>query len=199
MEKGKIYRSVFSPMRWLAIVILKAMGWKTSDVPIQSPKYILIGAPHTSNWDFFIGYVAMTAIGLKLGWVGKHTIFRKPFGWFMRWLGGIPIDRNRSRNFVEQVVQSFNSHEKLIVAIAPEGTRKKTEYWKSGFYYIAYSAGIPIVLGFVDYERKIGGFEKYINPTGEIKNDLKEISDFYKGIRAKYPEKFGPIRFKTKS
>ncbi len=185
-------------MRVLSIVLLKMMGWKTSDVPIHSPKYILIGAPHTSNWDFFIGYMALTAIGLKLGWVGKHTIFRNPFGWFMKWLGGIPIDRGRSRNFVEQVVQSFNNHEKLIVAIAPEGTRQKTEYWKSGFYYIAHSARIPIVLGFVDYAKKTGGFERFIIPTGEIQKDLAEISDFYKTVTAKYPENFGPIRFKPK-
>jgi 1-acyl-sn-glycerol-3-phosphate acyltransferase len=198
MEKGKIYRSLFNPMRLLSIVILKLMGWKTAKIPIQSSKYILIGAPHTSNWDFVIGYMAMTAIGLKLGWVGKHTIFRKPFGWVMKWLGGIPVDRGRSRNFVEQVVKSFNNHEKLIVAIAPEGTRQKTEYWKSGFYYIAYSAGIPIVLGFVDYERKTGGFERFIIPGGEIQKDLAEISEFYKTVTAKYPKDFGPIRFRPK-
>ena len=137
----------------------------------------------------------MTAIGLKLSWVGKHTIFRKPFGWIMSWLGGIPVDRSRTRNFVEQVVQSFSNHEKLIIAIAPEGTRQRTDYWRSGFYYIAQSAVIPIVLGFVDYGRKIGGFQKYIVPSGKVQEDLAEISDFYKQITAKFPEKFGPIRF----
>lgn len=185
-------------MRVLSIVILKVMDWKIREVPIPSSKYILIGAPHTSNWDFFIGFMAMTAVGLKLGWVGKHTIFRKPFGWFMKWLGGIPVDRGRSRNFVEQVVQSFASHEKLIVAIAPEGTRKKTEYWKSGFYHIAHTAGIPIVLGFVDYGKKTGGFEKFIIPTGEMEKDLTFISDYYKSVTAKFPANFGPVRFKPK-
>jgi 1-acyl-sn-glycerol-3-phosphate acyltransferase len=179
-------------------VILKMLGWRTSDIPIDSSKYVLIGAPHTSNWDFVIGYMVMTAVGLKLNWVGKHTIFRKPFGWIMKWLGGIPVDRGRSRNFVEQVVQSFNSHEKLIVAIAPEGTRKRTEFWKSGFYHIAQSAGVPIVLGFVDYGRKTGGFEKFIYPSGDISKDLDQISDFYQSVDAKFPENFGPIRFKSR-
>ena len=198
MEQGKIHRSRFNPIRALSIIILKMMGWKTAEIPIQSPKYILIGVPHTSNWDFFIGFMAMSAVGLKLSWVGKHTIFRNPFGWFMKWLGGISIDRSQTRNFVQQVVDTFNNHERLIVAIAPEGTRKKTEYWKSGFYYIANSAGIPIVLGFVDYAKKVGGFEKFIIPTGDIQKDIVEISDFYQSITAKYPENFGPIRFKPK-
>lgn len=163
-------------------------------VPVDSSRYILIGAYHTSNWDFVIGYLVMTAIGLNLNFVGKHTLFRWPLGPFMRWLGGIPVNRSISSNFVDQVISNFRQYDELIVAIAPEGTRKKTEYWKSGFYHIAIGAGVPIVLGFLDYASRTGGLGAVIHPTGDIQDDLKEIKNFYSSVQAKYSEKVGEIR-----
>jgi 1-acyl-sn-glycerol-3-phosphate acyltransferase len=194
VKKVKIQRSRWSLIRLMCRFILKLSGWKTHLVPVDSPRYVLIGAYHTSNWDFVIGYLVMTAIGLNLNFVGKHTLFRWPLGPFMRWLGGIPVNRNVSTNFVDQVVANFRQYDELIVAIAPEGTRKKTENWKSGFYHIAVGAGVPIVLGFLDYAKKAGGLGAVIHPSGDIQHDLKEIRNFYSSVQARYPEKVGEIR-----
>ncbi len=193
MKKVKINRSRCSLLRLICRSILKPMGWKTRIVPIESARYVLIGAPHTSNWDFVIGYMVMTSIGLNFNWVGKHTLFRGPLGILMKWLGGIPVNRNISSNFVEQVISYFRQYDELIVAIAPEGTRKRTERWKSGFYYIALEAGIPVVLGFLDYATKTGGLGAVVNPSGDVHKDLEIMRNFYAGVRAKYPEKFGEV------
>jgi len=198
MKHTKIERSLLNPMRLVCLFLLRLIGWKSRSLPLTRPKYMLIGAPHTSNWDFVIGYMVMTAAGLKLYWVGKHTLFRKPYGWLMRFMGGIPVDRTKSSNFVDQIVISYKESEKLIIAIAPEGTRKRTDYWKSGFYYIALKAEIPIILGYVDYQRKSGGYEKVVVPSGDIPKDLEQISSFYQTITAKFPENFGPVRFRSK-
>jgi 1-acyl-sn-glycerol-3-phosphate acyltransferase len=194
MKKVKIHRSRWSLTRLMCRFILKLAGWKTQTVPVDSSRYILIGAYHTSNWDFIIGYLVMTAIGLNLNFVGKHTLFRWPLGPFMKWLGGIPVNRSVSTNFVDQVVANFRQYDELIVAIAPEGTRKKTEYWKSGFYHIAVGAGVPIVLGFLDYAKRTGGLGAVVHPSGDLQHDLEEIKNFYSSVQAKYPEKVGEIK-----
>jgi 1-acyl-sn-glycerol-3-phosphate acyltransferase len=174
------------------------MGWHIRTVPLDQSKYIMIGAPHTSNWDFVIGYLMMTAIGLKLSWVGKHTLFRKPYGWFLRWIGGIPVNRELSTNFVDQVVQKFNSLDHLIVVMAPEGTRKKTEGWRTGFYYMAKEAQVPVLAGFLDYPNKVGGIGKVIQLTGDMEADIQKFQQFYSGITGKYPEKMTEISFRKK-
>ena len=197
MKKGKILRSRFDIIRILSRMILKVMGWRTQSVNVSAPKYVLIGAPHTSNWDFVIGYMAMSAIGLKLSWVGKHTLFRGPLGWLLRWMGGIPVNRNLRTNFVDQMVASFDEYDKRIVTLAPEGTRKHTNYWKSGFYYIALKANVPVVCGFVDYGRRIGGTGLVIYPTGNPDEDLEKMKDFYIKITPKFPENSGETKFRT--
>lgn len=194
----KIFRSRWNLTRLFAQLVLKILGWKTITIPLDFSKFILIGAHHTSNWDFVIGYLVMSAIGLKLKWVGKHTLFRWPFGGFMRWLGGIPVNRTLSTNFVEQVVRYFHQHQKFVIAMAPEGTRRYTEYWRSGFYYIALQAQVPIVMGFLDYQKKLGGLGAWFLPSGNKEADLQIIRDFFKDVHPKYPEKAGTIRFKSK-
>jgi 1-acyl-sn-glycerol-3-phosphate acyltransferase len=193
MKRGNIHRSRFNLTRMFSRLILHLMGWKMESINIDFPKYILIGVPHTSNWDFIIGYMVMAAIGLKLCWVGKHTLFRWPIGWLLRRMGGIPVNRTLSTNFVDQVVSSFNDYRNRIVAIAPEGTRKRTDSWKSGFYYIAFKANIPIVFGFLDYQRRTGGTGGYFIPSGKLENDSQEIREFYENISPKFPENFGKI------
>lgn len=192
-------RSKLSLPKLISRLILWMLGWQTDFISNNHPKYVLIGAYHTSNWDFVIGYLVMTAIGLRLSWVGKHTLFYWPLGWFMRILGGIPVNRRISKNFVDQIVETFRSYNNLIVAIAPEGTRGKTDNWKSGFYYIALGAKVPIALGYVDYRRKFGGIGAFINPTGNIDGDLDKIREFYSKITAKFPEKAGEIRISKKA
>ncbi len=143
--------------------------------------------------------MAMTAAGLRLNWIGKHTLFKPPLGWFLKWLGGIPVNRSVSSNFVDQVITFFREREQLIVAISPEGTRKHTDHWKSGFYYIALGARVPLILGFVDYGRRIAGVGKLVELSGETERDLEEIRSFYANITPRYPENFGEIAMRKRS
>ncbi len=137
-----------------ACSILRAAGWKMVLNFPPTPKFVLIGAPHTSNWDFAYFLLLKFGADINLNWIGKDSLFRWPVGIVMKWLGGIPVDRRSSNNFVTQIVTFFDKKEGLIVTIAPEGTRSKAAYWKTGFYYIALGAGVPISLGFIDYRPK---------------------------------------------
>ncbi|QLG87363.1 lysophospholipid acyltransferase family protein [Chitinibacter bivalviorum] len=169
-------------------LILRIFGWKIEGEFPNLPKYVLIGAPHTSNWDFPIGMAICFAREQKVYWMGKHTLFAGPLGPLSRWLGGIPVDRRKSNSLVEQMVQVFGEHEQLVVAIPPEGTRKKVEKWKTGFYYIALGSQLPIVLGYIDFGRKMGGCGEVFYPTGDIEADMAKIRAFYTPIVGKRPE-----------
>ena len=181
--------------RRIARALLRLVGWEVVDEPPERPaKYVLIGAPHTSNWDFPIGMLALIGLGVKRNWVGKHTLFRPPLGWLMRALGGVPLDRTKRHNFVEQVVAAFDGTDEMVIALTPEGTRSHTPYWKTGFYYIALGAGVPIILGFIDYPRKRIGLGPVFRPTGDLDADLDRIRDFYADKTGKKPENEGEIR-----
>lgn len=156
------------------------------------PKFVMIAAPHTSNWDFPIGLAIMFAFKVKLHWLGKESLFRRPFGMLFKWLGGIPINRSKSHDVVAQTIHVFGKNMKMIMVVAPEGTRKKGKYWKSGFYYIARGANVPIVMGFIDYVRKVGGFGPTLIPSGDIESDMGKIREFYDTIIGKMPEKATP-------
>jgi 1-acyl-sn-glycerol-3-phosphate acyltransferase len=179
--------------RW----ILETLGWHLDDDLPAIDKYVVIGGPHTSNWDFVLGLMGMEAIGLKRRWIGKHQLFRWPLGWFFRWLGGMPVDRSASHNFVDQVVEVYRGSEKLALVMAPEGTRSKTDHWKTGFYYIALGAGIPILLGYLDYSRKEGGAGPLFYPTGDIEADFEKIREFYSTKRGLNPWLESDVRLKT--
>jgi 1-acyl-sn-glycerol-3-phosphate acyltransferase len=131
-----------------------------------------------------------------LRWVGKDTLFRGPFAWLFKKLGGIPVNRRARENFVEQMVAAFRSQETLRLAIVPEGTRQAAPHWKTGFYYIALGAGVPIVLGYDDYRRKVVGLGPTILPTGDIHADMERIRTFYAGTVGKHPERQGPIEIR---
>ena len=119
----------------------------------------------------------------------KHTWFRWPMGHFFRWLGAFPVDRSKSKNVVARSIEAFHEHTQLVMVVPPSGTRKKVVYWKTGFYYIAKGANVPIVLGYLDYRRKVGGIGPILDPTGNIEADMKIIRNFYMGITGKYPKK----------
>jgi 1-acyl-sn-glycerol-3-phosphate acyltransferase len=182
---------------WLANKVLKLFGWRAEGSLADQPKCVLVVAPHTSNWDFLVMLLLAVALRLKVTWMGKHTLFRPPFGWIMRRLGGLPIDRGARHNIVEQAIESFRVHDRLLLAILPEGTRKRTPYWRSGFYHIALGAHVPIALGFADYRRKVGGIGRVIVPSGNVAADMAIIRDFYSGIIGKRPDQFGEIRLKS--
>lgn len=171
-------------------------GWKAEGVRPDMPKFVLIAAPHTTNWDFPYTIAFAEIFGLKIRWMGKHTLFKWPFGGFMRALGGIPVHREKRTNMVDAMASDFKNYQELCLTIPAEGTRSRTEYWKSGFYHVALKAGVPIVPGYLDYKRKRGGFGPAIMPTGDIKADMDKIRAFYAGKAGKYPENFGPIRLR---
>lgn len=176
-------------LRWFSILFLKITGWRAEGRLPAIPKFILVGAPHTSNWDLPYMLFIVFVFRAKIYWMGKETLFRKPFKKFFKWLGGIPIDRSKSYNVVAQSIQQFKENENLILAIAPSGTRKRVKKWKTGFYHIAKGANIPISLGFLDYRRKVGGFGPLLYPTGDFEADMKIIREFYAGVTGKHPEK----------
>lgn len=178
-----------SLLRACAVLCLKLTGWKKEGQAPNYDKYVVIAAPHTSNWDFPISLALLLSFKIKPYWMGKAGMFRWPFGLFFRLLGGIPIDRSKSNNAVEQSIEVVSKRRRMVLVMAPEGTRKKVAYWKTGFYHIAHGAGVPIALGFLDYRRKAGGFGQVLLTTGNIEEDMWAIQSFYKGITAKYPEK----------
>jgi 1-acyl-sn-glycerol-3-phosphate acyltransferase len=173
----------------ISILALKIIGWqKEGELPAE-PKYVMIAAPHTSNVDLPMTLFFAFAYRAKVYWMGKETIFKKPFGAIMKWLGGIPTVREKSSNIVQQSIEQFEENERLVMVVAPEGTRTKVNYWKSGFYYIALGAQVPIALGFLDYKRKRGGIGGLFHPTGNITDDMNEIQKFYQTVTARRPEK----------
>ncbi|NVN99692.1 MAG: lysophospholipid acyltransferase family protein [Geobacteraceae bacterium] len=175
-------------LRLASLTYLKLAGWRIEGVSPKAERFVMIAAPHTSNWDLPMTLVVVFALRLKVYYLAKHTLFRPPFGLFLRWLGGIPVDRTKSNNLVEQIVDLYNSHDQLIIIVPPEGTRKKVRYWKSGFYHMAHGAKVPIALGFIDFKRKVAGLGGMLSPSGDFEADLPVIQAFYSGIVGKNPD-----------
>jgi 1-acyl-sn-glycerol-3-phosphate acyltransferase len=172
-----------------SVTALRISGWRREGELPRFPKFVAITAPHTSNWDLPLALLLAFAFNIKVNWMGKDSLFRKPFGTVFKWLGGIPINRGKSSGMVEKSVQAFRGSERMILIIAPEGTRTKAARWRSGFYHIARGAGVPIVLGYLDYRRKAGGIGPILFPTGDIEGDMKAIRAFYADVTPKHPER----------
>ena len=179
-------------LRASSVSFLKLTGWKLEgSLPPGLEKCVVIAAPHTSNWD--LPYLLMVAFGLNLKayWMGKQSIFTFPFGPLMRWLGGIAVNREQASNLVDSCAQQLVQAEGAVhLVVPPEGTRSKTRYWKTGFYYIALKAQVPIVLGYMDYSRKISGLGPVFYPTGDIEKDMVTIQAFYAPFKGKNPDQF---------
>ena len=177
----------------LAQGILNWLGWRLNvNLPAER-RFVLIGAPHTSNWDGILMILVKAALGIDLHFIGKDSLFRWPLGGLMRRAGGIPVNRRERKNFTQQMVELFQQREELVLVIAPEGTRSKTKRWKTGFYYIALGAGVPILMAYIDYPRKQIGLEKLLVPTGDITSDFEKIRAYYAPFKGKYPQKQGEI------
>lgn len=173
---------------WLGRSVLKLMGWRIDGELPRLDKFVAIGAHHTSNWDFVIFIALKFVLRLNARWFGKHSIFRWPFAGLMRAWGGIPIRRDRQLNTVEQAVQAFRDNREFILVLSPEGTRKKVERWKMGFYHIALGAGVPIVLGALDYGNRRVVIGPTFYPTGNEQADLRAMLDFFRPFVPKKPE-----------
>ena len=167
---------------FLALVIMRLLGWRVDGKLPDLPKFILIGAPHTSNWDFVLFLGVIFYLRANVRFMGKAEIFRFPVGWFFRYCGGVPVDRSKSTGLVEQMVKASNEADEFILTIAPEGTRHHVREWKRGFYHIAKSAGIPIVLAVVDGKHKTVRIGQVFHSTENMEADMKAIQGTFAGI-----------------
>lgn len=175
--------------------VLGLFGWTVEAVPPPGQKSVVIFYPHTSNWDFVIGIVARSAIGLPIQWAGKDTLFRWPLGSAFRWLGGIPVNRRERTGLTARLTEEFAQRSCFFLVITPEGTRSRTDRWKSGFYHLALAAHVPLGLSYIDYPRKRIGIGCYLDLTGDEAADLEALRLFYAGKSGKHPEHQGEIRF----
>lgn len=177
---------------WLGSKTLKVLGWKVvGNIPEEARKCVITVAPHTSIADFLLGRMAFCSINRNAKFLIKKEFFDYPLlKSFLFKLGGLPVDRSRNNNVVNQVVAMFDKYDELNIIIAPEGTRKLVKNWKKGFYYIALKANVPIILGFLDFKKKELGFGPILNPTGNFEEDWKIMESFYRGIAAKHPERY---------
>ncbi len=175
---------------------LRLFGWRVAGTLPACPSAVVVAAPHTTNWDLpFMLAVAYT-LGVKPAWLGKRELFRWPFGVFMRWLGGVAVDRSERHDLVRQAVDHLTDGARLFLVVPPSGTRRRAEYWKSGFYHIARGAGVPIVCAYLDYARKVGGIGLVLTPTGDVVADMDRIRAFYAPIRGRYPAQMTPVRLR---
>lgn len=168
-----------SGLRIISSIGLRLIGWRAEGRELPHSKFVLIAAPHTSNWDFPLMLMVVLKLRLQIFWMGKHTLFPFGFAWLMKYLGGIPINRKKSQNVVSETIKLFEHHNKLIVLIPPEGTRSKVKNWKSGFYRIARGANVPVLLGQVDGKRKIAKLDEFFFPSDDLEADMKKIRIFY--------------------
>ncbi len=170
---------------WLGL-----FGWRIEGAIPNVPRAVVIGAPHTSGWDLPFMLAICFALGIRVSWFGKHTLFLPPFGWVMRAVGGLPINRTARGGVVAAAIEQMRNSPSLMLAVAPEGTRQRTDQWKTGFYHIAEGAKVPLILGFLDYEKKCGGVAGVFFPTGDIDADIAKIRKVYAGIKGKRPNRF---------
>ena len=183
-------------LNWLERLIRRLLiywfdrgGWTISGTLPPDRKFVIMGACHTSNWDFLVFLGAVHAIGRKVHFIGKHSLFRWPLGGFMRALGGVPVDRSAPQDLVSQVVAEFDAHDEFILVVAPEGTRSRTTDWKTGFYQIALKAGVPILAAGPDFPTRRGVFGPVIHPTGNYAEDMKPAFAFFRTITPRHPER----------
>nr|WP_314862850.1 lysophospholipid acyltransferase family protein [uncultured Undibacterium sp.] len=185
-------------MRWVSAMILRLLGWRVDGTAANVQKCVLIAAPHTSNWDFPIALMICFVLRLDVYWMGKASLFPPVLGAIMRWLGGIPVDRSQSGNLVQGTIDAFTRSDKLLVIVPPEGTRDKVTRWKTGFYYIAVGADVPLGLAYVDFKEKIGGVGKIFYPCGNIEEDMILIKQFYANFSGKNPQQFDADNIQVK-
>lgn len=179
-------------MRWLSrIVFFEILRWNLKGaIDPNLKKCVVIVAPHTSWYDFFIGVLVREILGLQINFVAKRELFKPPFGWYFKWVGGSALDRTPNQNKVDAIVKIFKAKEIFRLALSPEGTRKKTDRWKTGFYYIARAAKVPVVRVAFDYSKKVVLISEPYYTSVNTQRDLEEILQFYKGVKGKVPGNF---------
>jgi 1-acyl-sn-glycerol-3-phosphate acyltransferase len=176
--------------RYLGILLMKISGWRVAGTMPEVPKFVMIVAPHTSNWDFFHGFTAYLTLQLDTTWLAKHTVFFWPMGILARRFGGMPIDRSRGANVVRTFIDEFARRERMSITITPEGTRGRVPEWKLGFLRIASEANVPVVPVALDYSRKLVVIMPAVTTSGDSAVDLPKIKALYSPVMARYPENF---------
>jgi len=177
-------------LRFISRLYFWLTGWKAVGKLPAHKKYVLVAAPHTTTGDFPTTMATCSLLGIRMRYLAKKELFKAPLGWIMRAFGGIPVERSKNTNMIERMAEVFDQYEELALIVPVEGTRGFVEEWKSGFYYIALRAQVPIVLGFLDYKKKQGGvFEKVFYPSGDYEADLPLIKEYFREVTPKYPEK----------
>lgn len=183
-------------MKYLARAILRIGGWRIEGAKPNLSKYVLVAAPHTSNWDFLWMISMAYALEIRVSWLGKDELFNPLIGWFFKLLGGIPVARSAPSDLVSRLASRFADSRDLVLLVPVEGTRGRAPHWKSGFYHIARAAQVPVVLGFLDYRRRAGGFGPTVALTGNLASDMDVLREFYARIVGKFPESASPVRLK---
>jgi 1-acyl-sn-glycerol-3-phosphate acyltransferase len=182
----------------LARASLRAMGWRyVGEVP-EPRKAVCLAVPHTDNLDGVLLVLLAQSVGMPISWMIKDTWGKPPVGWLVKGVGGVPIDRSQAHGVVDAMIAEFARRDDFFLVIPPEGTRKRTEYWKSGFYHIALGASVPVVPGFLDYRERRGWFGEPITLTGDVRADMDVLRKVYAGVAAmaRHPENVGPIRLR---
>ncbi len=177
--------------RGVGRLVLLGIAWRLEGAVPNVARCVAIVAPHTSNWDFVVGLAALLALGLRGRFLGKDTLFRQPLGTFLRWMGGLPVDRANPDGVVEQAVLSLRESEPFVLALAPEGTRKRVDRWKTGFYRIALGAAVPIWPVSLDYRTRTLRLLPVLQPSGDMEADLARLQSHYDPAMARYPEHYG--------
>ena len=173
---------------WIARVWFWVFGWETEGEPPQAARAVIIAAPHTSNWDMPHMMAAAWIFRMKISWMGKHSLFKPPLGWILKPLGGVSVDRRAPQGAVKAIASSFERDDRLFLAVPPSGTRQRRDKWKSGFYWIATEAHVPIVAGYLDFSRKRACLGYMFEPTGDVRADMDRLREFYAPIKGKFPE-----------
>ena len=176
-------------VRRILLLIYRLSGWRPKGRLPPDRKFVIMGASHTSNWDFLVFLGTVHALGRKVHFIGKHSLFKWPMGGFMRALGGVPVDRRARQDLVSQIVAEFHAHEDFALVVAPEGTRSRTSDWRTGFYQIALRAGVPIVCAGPDYPSRRGVIGPVIRPTGNYAEDLKPAFAFFRTLIPRHPDR----------
>jgi 1-acyl-sn-glycerol-3-phosphate acyltransferase len=178
-------------------LVLRVARWRPEGSAPNEQKYVLIAAPHTSNWDLLYLLALSFYLEVNVSWLGKDSLFRGPIGFVLRRFGGVPVPRGQRSGMVESLVEDFDRAESLVIVIPPEATRGHTDHWKSGFYRVALAAHVPIVCGYLDYRHRVGGFELVVQPTGDLEADMAVFRSFYADKQGKFPDQVGEVRLRA--
>lgn len=178
--------------RLLGRTVFSLLGWRFVGGLPDRPKFLIVGAPHTSNWDFVVGMAALLALGFEASWMGKHTLFWWPFSVFLRWLGGVPVDRTKPHGAVDQTVDAFRARDRFVLGLTPQGTRRRGAPWKMGFYHIARGAEVPVVPVSFDYPSRTLHIGSPLTLGADPDAELARVKAFFRGVRGKRWSEEGP-------